>query len=480
MKISFQIILLLTFANNFSFAETWNVGPNRTYKFCSEIMNLVEDGDVIKIDSALYENDKQVTWTKNNLSIRGANGKPILKAGTLIANDHSNGKGIFVILGNNTLVENIEFSNSKVPDHNGAGIKLEGANLLVRNCTFSNNEMGILQGGTIANCRVNIEFCKFMNNGSVDNPGYQHNVYINHIDTLYFRCNETLDAIAQGHELKSRASNNFIYYNRISNLSSEDSRNIDLPNGGTAVIVGNIIEQGPNSANSNIIGFGMEGLENPGPHNLYICNNTIVNRKNKGSFIQIADIDTLYYKNNFFLGAKTGGFLIVAPATLDSSNNIVNDDITIANFKDLPNSDFHLLANSPGRDAGTVIDGFVKGNILKPFNEFDGGNTPLLRYKDDKIDIGAYEFNPNVSVNEGIHFGDITIFPNPASDYIAVRNMHVSSLQEIQIYDVMGMKVISVETQNSVSLQKIDVSALPTGVYFLRKGDQRMKFMIVK
>jgi len=158
--------------------------------------------------------------------------------------------------------------------------------------------MGILQGGTIEDCKIVVEFCEFMNGGSPDNPGYQHNIYINHIDSLIFRYNYSHDAIAEGHEFKSRASNNFILYNRISNINSVDSRNIDLPNGGTTVILGNIIEQGQNSANSGIIGFGLEGLVNPEPHNLWICNNTIVNKKNKGNFINVAGIDTLFMKNN--------------------------------------------------------------------------------------------------------------------------------------------------------------------------------------
>ena len=189
MKTFYIIIFSFLFFSIDLPATVWNVGPVRTYKFCSQVNNLVADGDTIEIDNATYDNDKQVTWTKNNLFIHGIGGKPILKAGSLIANDNSNGKGIFVIRGNNTLVENIEFSNSVVPDHNGAGIRQEGSNLTVRHCTFSNNEMGILQGGTIPNCTILIEFCKFTNNGSTANPGYQHNIYINHIDTLIFRFN---------------------------------------------------------------------------------------------------------------------------------------------------------------------------------------------------------------------------------------------------------------------------------------------------
>jgi len=136
MKILFYLIII-----NFVFfyslsATTWLVSPDEEYKFCSQVSSLVSDGDTIEIENATYDNDKQVTWTKNNLLIKGIHGMPKLKAGSIIANDNSNGKGIFVIRGNNTIVENIKFNNAKVPDHNGAGIRQEGKNLLVRHCGF--------------------------------------------------------------------------------------------------------------------------------------------------------------------------------------------------------------------------------------------------------------------------------------------------------------------------------------------------------
>lgn len=474
----FLLLIFIFFSLVFTLsAAVWNIGPARTYKFCSQVSSLVADGDTVEIDNATYDNDKQVTWTKNNLYFLGIGGKPILKAGSLIANDNSNGKGIFVIRGNNTTVENIEFNNSKVPDHNGAGIRQEGSNLIVRHCTFSNNEMGILQGGTIPNCTILIEFCKFLNNGSTSNPGYQHNVYINHIDTLIFRFNVTLDAIAEGHELKSRASNNFIMYNRISNLSSTDTRNIDLPNGGTALILGNVIEQGPNSSNSNIIGFGMEGLTNPGPHNLFICSNTIVNRMNKGNFISVAGIDSLQIYNNFFLGAKTGGFLIGTPAQLDSSNNIINDNLAVAQFIDLTNSNFHIAKTSPAINKGIFLFKFAKGHCIMPAYEFVTDSNYTLRAADNKLDIGAFEFWDGNSIDDEKNndFDNVLIYPNPVGDRINIKlNGTYPEIKSVQIYTVLGQLIKEVNLSQSTS---IDISDLQTGIYFLVINNQRKIFV---
>ncbi|ROL62116.1 T9SS C-terminal target domain-containing protein [Bacteroidetes/Chlorobi group bacterium ChocPot_Mid] len=476
MKIYFRIIVLSIILITNTYGKTWRVQPDGEYKYCSDISNLVSDSDTILIEQGLYENDRQVSWTKNNLVIIGVN-KPILRAGDIIANDNSNGKGIFVIKGNNTLIENIEFQNCKVQSRNGAGIRQEGSNLIVRYCIFNGNEMGILQGGTIPDCKIVVEHCVFMNNGSTENPGYQHNIYINHIDTLIFRYNFTYDAIAEGHELKSRANNNYILYNRISNFSSTDSRNIDLPNGGRAIIMGNIIEQGENSSNSNIIGFGLEGLVNPPPHNLWICSNTIVNRKNKGSFVNIANIDTLFMKNNICVGAKTGGFIIGNASMLDTSHNFISDNINSPLFFDVNDEDYHLNSGSPAIDAGVELNEYAMGLKTQPEYEYQDTSKFVLRNLNGTIDLGAYEFKTQTDIDNKIGFGndEFVIFPNPATKSTNIFYKTESSEIIIQIINNLGSVVYScvMQTHESDNKINIDTERLPVGVYYLFVKDKK-------
>jgi len=454
-----------------SFANTWHIGPTRAYTYCSQVASLVQDGDTILIDPGTYINDPQVKWTKNNLYIAGNNGRPRLEAGAIIANDMTNGKGIFVISGNNVHVHNIEFANAKVQDHNGAGIRQEGANLWVTNCLFNGNEMGIL-GGNIPNCKTTVEYSEFVNGGSVENPGYQHNIYINHIDTLVFRYNYTHNAIAEGHELKSRATYNFILYNRIANEESEDSRTIDLPNGGTSVIVGNIIEQGPNSANSNLLGYGLEGLTNPAPHALYCTNNTFVNKKSTGSFIQVANgTDTLFVKNNIFAGAKTGGLFIGTPTVLDSSNNEINNSVSAIDFVDAVNHDYHLSSTSIVIDQGIPLDRVVGGSALQPNLEYEDTCSFTARVSNGAIDIGAFEYGlPSVTDDhDSFHF---LIYPNPANDYIRIEyNYPVYQPLLLTVAKVNGEVVLN----QRLDMGKININTTSwgNGIYFLRLQDRR-------
>ena len=473
------VFLLFTISSSITFSKIWNVGADRDYKFCSEVSNLVGDGDTVLIDPGLYENDIQVTWRANNLLIRG-NSLPELRASDKILSDHSNGKGIFVIKGTDNIVEGIKFTNSKVVDHNGAGIRQEGRNLLLTHCIFDGNENGILCG-KIDSCKIIIEHCQFLKSGSSANPGYQHNIYIGHIDTLIFRYNLTQEAVAEGHELKSRAYNNFILYNRIANLTTVDSRNIDLPNGGTAVILGNIIEQGQNSANSGILGFGLEGLSNPGPHNLYICSNTIVNKMNKGNFFNVAAIDTFILKNNICVGKMTGGFLLGTPAFLDSSNNIIDDDINYPKFEDVQNSDYNLTWDSPACDKGVIGIQTNQGFSLLPKFVYKDVADFEERFEDygdgyHSLDIGAFEhvWIGNVKENQNLNY--LTLFPNPSSEYLTLKKSSDFDFNnDIQIFNSIGIRQnLKIVSQNPL---KINISNFLPGIYFISIGDKKSKFI---
>jgi hypothetical protein len=69
------------------------------------------------------------------------------------------------------------------------------------------------------------------------------------------------------------------------------------------------------------------------------------------------------------------------------------------------------------------------------------------------------------------------LYPNPTTDYITVRNTLACSLQEIEIYNIFGVCVLTVETIHELSLQKIDISGFPAGVYFVRIGEEVRKFI---
>ncbi|MBK6824375.1 MAG: right-handed parallel beta-helix repeat-containing protein [Saprospiraceae bacterium] len=313
-RIKLTSLILLLSAWTFLSATTWSVGPGKLHKKPSAVAAFVKNGDTVLIDAGIYSQDVCL-WRAHHLYLSGVGGKAHLKAEGKAYGQ----KAIWVIQGDSTIVENIEFSECSVPDKNGAGIRLEATHLVVRSCYFHDNEDGILAGDNV-NSHVLIEYCEFARNGFGD--GQSHNLYINHVKSLTFQFNHSHDSKV-GHLLKSRAHQNIIRYNVLNTGNADGSYEIDLPNGGQALILGNTIRQGPNSQNSSLIAYGLEGLSNPGPHEIILSQNTMINEKGSGNFVNLKDqTNKLVLLNNVFAG--TGKPYNGLPANILDQGNLVN------------------------------------------------------------------------------------------------------------------------------------------------------------
>ncbi len=433
--------------------KIWKIGPAKTYTKPSQVSTLVGNGDTVEIDAGTYTSDV-AKWTANNLLLKGVGGLAHLKSN----GSSSGGKAIWVIGGNDNKVEYVEFSLCAVVDHNGAGIRQEGKNLTVSHCYFHHNENGILAGTTNPS-KIVIEYSEFAFNGFGD--GLSHNLYINHIDTLIFRYNYSHNAIV-GHELKSRANVNYILYNRLSDeTASTASRSIDLPNGGGAYIIGNVIEQGPQSQNSNIVGYGLEGLTNSSPSEVFAINNTIVNNKSNGSFFQFFT-GTLRFKgyNNILVGPGTfvtGSF----PSSLDTASNIVLPNVSSYLFKNATNYDFGLTSASK-----VVIDkgtnpGSANGFSLNPTMEYLHSAGTTSRCNSGNLDIGAYEYCAPVSTST-VKTKQFILYPNPANKTITFLKP-LEAVSTLEIYTIEGKLIFKTS-----ELSYIDISAFSNGIYFAK------------
>ena len=363
-----------------AFGATRLVGPGQTYAKPCAAFAAAGQGDIVEIDArgnGTYDGDV-CAITVNNLTIRGTNGRAHIDA----AGKNAQGKAIWVIQGNDTVVENIEFSGASVPDLNGAGIRADGRNLTLRNCYFHDNQEGILGGAG----EVLIDSTEFARNGNcIDPSGCAHNMYISQSTTKFTLQYSYSHSVTDGHLVKSRAVQNFILYNRLTGEAGTDSYEINLPNAGTSYIIGNLIQQGPQSGNSAILDYGSEGATNAGK-DLYVVNNTFVNDRGSGTFVSIAGGVTVpaVVKNNIFLGGGT----LVSQSSAVLANNFSGQNPMLANRAGF---DYHLLAGSPcanaGVDPGTSSSGFA----LLPTAQYVHPLGHEARTSVGTIDIGAYE-----------------------------------------------------------------------------------------
>ncbi|TAL67091.1 MAG: T9SS type A sorting domain-containing protein [Bacteroidetes bacterium] len=445
------------------------VGSGKQFAVPSQALTsaAVQDGDTVEIDAGTYSGDV-CSFLKNNILIRGVGGFAHLAAG----GKNSGGKAIWVVGGNNNVIEYIEFSDCTVPDQNGAGIRFEGTNLTIRHCNFHDNEDGVLTGANDSSDIVIVQ-SEFNHNGYGD--GQSHNLYIGKVRSLRFRFNYSHHAKI-GHNLKSRARENYILYNRIMDEETGNSSMlIDLPNGGKSFIIGNLLMQGPNAENKKLISYGAEGLKNP-ENVLYIVNNTIVNKRSAGATFVHVEQGTTEAKiiNNIFTGP--GEVLL---GTADTVTNIHFADVTQAGFRNETNYDYQLLFGNPAINAGTDPDS-VSGTSLIPFYEYEHPMFYRVRPLHYTIDIGAYEWLP-MGVDDNSSLSSLSVYPNPATNYIEINvgAIHELPLQDICIYNILGECVLNLMPAR-IQIEegmRIDISKLAEGVYFVKIGNETEMFV---
>ena len=368
-------------------AAILSVGPGKTYATPCKAFAAAKTGDVVEITgNTTYSGDVCGIYA-SNLTIRGVNGRPKIDA----AGKNAMGKGTWVVVGNNVVVENVEMYGAKVPDQNGAALRLEGTNFTLRSSFLHDNENGILTGVNL-NSKIVIEYSEFGHNGY--GTGYTHNLYIGNVGSLTFRYNYSHDAHV-GHNLKSRARVNTIAYNRFSSLNAGEtgstaagkpSYEINLPNAGTSYVIGNVIQQPSSNSNPILLSYGEEGASNPG-HDLYVVNNTFLNdNSSSGTFVKIGSAVTkkVLLQNNIFGGTGT---LTNQVGAVEKTNYRA----LAPGFVNRAAWDLRPTANGLVANAGSTPGTSSAGVSLKPGAVYKHVASGSTRTTVKTIDIGAYE-----------------------------------------------------------------------------------------
>ena len=392
-------------------AATLQVGPTRSFTKPCAAFAVAAAGDIIEIDSATYVGDVCYI-AQSNLIIRGVNGRPKIDAG----GNNYGGKGTWVIGGANTTVENVEMYGAKVPDQNGAALRLEGNNFTLRNSFLHDNENGIL-GGLYTASNILIETTEFSYNGY--GTGYTHNLYIGNVGSLIFRYNYSHDANV-GHNLKSRAQTNTILYNRFSSTGAgQPSYEIDLPNAGTSYVIGNVIEQPAANQNPAMLAYGEEGASNPA-QDLYVVNNTFLNdQSSAGTFIFTGSTVTtpVLMQNNIFGGTGT----VNTQATAIDKTNFRS---LTPGFVDRANYDLHPT-DAMVIDLGSTPGVSASGMSLAPIAQYRHVASGEARPVSGAIDIGAYEA-ASTTTSPSDKTPPVVAFTSPANSASVRKSFTVS------------------------------------------------------
>ena len=322
---------------------------------------------LIEVDAGEYRGDVAV-WDRGDVVLRAVGGRVRLVADGAAAE----GKAIWVVRNAVLDVTGFDFIGARVADANGAGIRLESGRLSVHDCAFGRNENGILAGNNRDTVLI-VEDSEFGYNGHGD--GQSHDLYAGSIASLRVT-GSWFHHADRGHLLKSRAARSLVAYNLLADgVDGRASYELEFPNGGVAIVIGNLIQQAATTDNPVMISYGVEGYRWP-RNELQLVNNTLVDqRPGGGTMLRVSPGEvTVRALNNLLLG--NGAFDV--PGVAERNHRVAAADLP-------PDAD-GLWRLPPGsRWAGQAIDPgrSVDGEPLRPAREYRHPRSTALLQRGD-------------------------------------------------------------------------------------------------
>ncbi len=120
-------------------ARTLSVGPGQEYDRPSAAAAVAADGDTVLIEPGTYYDC--AIWRASNLTIAGR------APGVVLTDVVCEGKALFVLRGDSIALRDLTLTRARVPDGNGAGVRLEAGAATFERLRFTNNQVGLLAGG---------------------------------------------------------------------------------------------------------------------------------------------------------------------------------------------------------------------------------------------------------------------------------------------------------------------------------------------
>ncbi|MEL6812663.1 MAG: DUF1028 domain-containing protein [Bacteroidota bacterium] len=147
-------------------------------------------------------------------------------------------------------------------------------------------------------------------------------------------------------------------------------------------------------------------------------------------------------------------------------------------------------ANFAGADARCLADGTSSTTAyLLVYKADDDPSDPYIRLNVgqqtagiEPIDLLQDLYDNFLATDDNLLRSKLNLFPNPASDELTLQMDASVQLETVSIFDINGKKVSAdVGFEAQTLQQKLDISQLPNGLYFLKvttlEGDVAIKFV---
>ena len=218
-------------------ARVLEVGQGKEFPTPSEAAAVADAGDRVEIQPGQYYDC--AVWKTRNLEIVGI-GPP----GSIVITDTTcQGKAIFIVTGDNVTIRDLTLARARVPDENGAGVRLEGDGLTLERVRFVNDQAGLLAGGA-GERTILISDCSFEGGGrGGDHPSFAVNIG----EARLLRIEGSTFKGVRGGQISTAALRTELVNDRIDTGTGDDPAVAVLATGGSLVMEDNIFSVGPNA-----------------------------------------------------------------------------------------------------------------------------------------------------------------------------------------------------------------------------------------
>lgn len=219
---------------------------SRSFRTVEAALAAAKAGDVVVLPPMIYR--RGIVVARGGITLKGS-------PGTHFVGGAAQGKAAIVVAANDVTLDSIACADIFVPDKNGACVRGEGVNLTLRNVEFRDSETGILHVNRAGTVRIIDSVFSGLGRDS-----YAHSIYTSG-ERLHISGTRVAGARV-GHEVKSRAPETVIEDSVITSGLAEDSRAVDVPDGGVLIMRRSVVHKGPRSQNFDMISVGKESRRN--------------------------------------------------------------------------------------------------------------------------------------------------------------------------------------------------------------------------
>lgn len=213
--------------------RTLQVGEGAAFHSLTEALAQAAAGDTVMLGPGEYY--ECAATTVPDLTLQGAG------AATVLTDRTCAGKALLIAQGDRLTVRDLVLARARVPDMNGAGIRLEGQGLLLERVRFENDQVGVLAaaGGPGA---VTVRDCTFAGGGvGGERPSYA--LWVGGVSRLLVEGSSFVGT--KGGQISSAAQRTELAGNRIATGAEAGAGAAVFVSAGALLMRDNVVAVGP-------------------------------------------------------------------------------------------------------------------------------------------------------------------------------------------------------------------------------------------